>query len=867
MPASVFDPFSIRLAEEIGFEIGMVGGSSASLAVLGAPDLIVLTLTEFTDQCRRMSRAAALPFMVDADHGYGNALNVRRTVEELEAAGVAALSIEDTVLPLRYGQGGTELLSLIEGVGKMHAAIDARADASTLIVGRTSAAAVTGLDDAIARGKAYARAGVDALFFLGVKTAADVERLGAEFDLPIVLGGALKIMDAEALAAHGVRICLTGHPVMPAAVQAMHEALVAMREGREPANQASAALMRKVTRADDYGRWVCGVSGRCRGMRAVFGLHHAAGRAGILPARLARMGGRHAAALDVGGQSRRDHRDHRGYERRGDPDGPSSQGGPCGCRLAARRRHLAGGGRAPAQERPLAHAHAAGIRPRPPGRQRLDRARGAWPADGRPHGPARARLCPGGNAGGARFHHSRAGAAARAGSAEAGGRRTHDQPDRELWRLGGAEAARLIAAREITSEALVRACLDRIASRDAQVGAWIWLDPELALGQAREADRMLALGRGIGPLHGVPIGVKDIIETRDMPTQNGFRGHAGRHTHRDAFCVGQLRDAGAVILGKTVTTELAVRTPGKTMNPHKGTHTPGGSSSGSAAAVADGQVPLALGTQTGGSVIRPASFCGIHALKPTFGWIGRNGVTQMAPWLDTVGTYGRSVEDVALAAETMLALDPADPQAVPRSRPPLARIAMEEPPARPRLAFVRTPVWERADAAARQALEDFAAGLVPDCDEVELPGWMAEAWGWHHILQTYGIAQFYGPLADTHGELMSESLRSKVAEGWEMTEAACRHAIAQRDRVAAALDEIYAGHDAILCLSAAGTAPEGLDWTGDPIFNAFWTFAGVPCVNLPLLEVDLPLGVQLTGPRGGDGPLLRTARWLERSVA
>ena len=265
IPASIFDPFSIRLAEDIGFEVGMVGGSSASLAVLGAPDLIVLTLTEFADQCRRMSRASALPFCVDADHGYGNALNVRRTVEELEAAGVAAMSIEDTVLPLYHGQQGTELLSLEEGVGKMKAALDARQDASTVIVGRTSAAGVTGLDDAIRRGLAYASAGVDALFFLGLKTAEDFERLGAEFDLPIVTGGALKIMDAEGLAKNGVRMCLTGHPVLPAAVRAMHEALVAMREGRAPDRPGDADLMKRATREADYEGWIADYLGGARG--------------------------------------------------------------------------------------------------------------------------------------------------------------------------------------------------------------------------------------------------------------------------------------------------------------------------------------------------------------------------------------------------------------------------------------------------------------------------------------------------------------------------------------------------------------------------------------------------------------------------
>ena len=256
IPASIFDAFSIRLAEDIGFEVGMVGGSSASLAVLGAPDLIVMTLTEFADQCRRMSRASELPFAVDADHGYGNALNVRRAVEELEAAGVSALSIEDTVLPLHHGQAGMELLSVEEGAGKMRAALDARQDASTVIVGRTSAAGVNGMEDAIARGRAYADAGVDALFFLGVESVEDYQRLGDTFELPIVTGGGLKIADAYTLGRCGVRLCLNGHPVLPAAVRAMEEALIAMRELRAPDRPASKELMQRATRADDYEQWI-----------------------------------------------------------------------------------------------------------------------------------------------------------------------------------------------------------------------------------------------------------------------------------------------------------------------------------------------------------------------------------------------------------------------------------------------------------------------------------------------------------------------------------------------------------------------------------------------------------------------------------
>jgi carboxyvinyl-carboxyphosphonate phosphorylmutase len=260
VPASIFDAFSARIAEDLGYEIGMVGGSAASLAVLGAPDLIVLTLTEFADQCRRISRASRLPFMVDADHGYGNALNVMRTVEELETAGVAALTIEDTALPQAFGQGAeTRLLSLDEGAAKMRAAVAARADPSLVIVGRTSAAGVTGLDDAIARARAYHAAGVDALFMLNVTTRAEVEALADAVSLPMVMAGPTwRTMSPQDLASHQVKICLRGHPTLPAAIQAMHATLKALREGIEPADLpglASKDLMAQLTRRADYDRW------------------------------------------------------------------------------------------------------------------------------------------------------------------------------------------------------------------------------------------------------------------------------------------------------------------------------------------------------------------------------------------------------------------------------------------------------------------------------------------------------------------------------------------------------------------------------------------------------------------------------------
>jgi oxaloacetate decarboxylase len=258
-PGSVFDPISARIAEALGFEIGMFAGSTAALTVLGAPDLIVLTLSEFAAQAYRICRAGALPLLVDADHGYGNALNVRRTVDELENAGVAALTIEDTVLPRPFGAGGVQLISPAEGIGKMRAALSARQDPSLVIAGRTSAVAVTGIVDAVERAKAYEAAGVDALFFTGVQTRAQLDALSAALRLPIILGGVDgEVSDLDYLRARRVRICLQGHQPIMAAIAAVHATLRALRDGTPPkaiAGLPSAELMKLVTRDEDYARW------------------------------------------------------------------------------------------------------------------------------------------------------------------------------------------------------------------------------------------------------------------------------------------------------------------------------------------------------------------------------------------------------------------------------------------------------------------------------------------------------------------------------------------------------------------------------------------------------------------------------------
>src|SRR5215470_6926636 len=258
-PGSVFDPISARIAEDLGFEVGMFAGSVASLAVLGAPDLIVLTLSEFAGQAYRINRAGNLPLMVDADHGYGNALNAKRTVEELETAGVGGLSLEDTDLPTPFGTAKPQLTSIAEGVGKMKAALAGRQDPALCIAGRTSAVSITGIDDAIARGKAYEQVGVDALFFVGVKTRAELDALSAATRIPIILGGATpELTDRDYLASRRVRVALQGHQPFAAAVKAVHDTLKALREGTPPgklSGVADAELMKRVTRDGDYSRW------------------------------------------------------------------------------------------------------------------------------------------------------------------------------------------------------------------------------------------------------------------------------------------------------------------------------------------------------------------------------------------------------------------------------------------------------------------------------------------------------------------------------------------------------------------------------------------------------------------------------------
>ncbi|MSP95797.1 MAG: amidase [Betaproteobacteria bacterium] len=429
--------------------------------------------------------------------------------------------------------------------------------------------------------------------------------------------------------------------------------------------------------------------------------------------------------------------------------------------------------------------------------------------------------------------------------------------------LSASDAARAIHDGLISSEQLVDACLARIEAVEPAVQAWQYLDPKHARAQARARDLDRMEGRSIGPLHGVPVGVKDIIDTTDMPTEDGTILHSGRTPDADAAVVAMLRAAGAVIMGKTVTTECATFAPGKTRNPHNPEHTPGGSSSGSAAAVAAGMVPLSLGTQTNGSVIRPASFCGVYGFKPTHGLIARHGILKLSRTLDHVGVFGRTLEDVALLAEQLTGYDARDPDTRPRARIPFLQVAAAEPPFAPRFAFVKTPLWERAEEETRSAFAELAEVLGVQCEEYELPESSREAWDWHRMIMEAEMAVNLDLEWDKGRDHLSESLRSQLARGREVRALDYQKALARIAILNQGFDDLFSRYDAVLTPAASGTAPL-LATTGDPAFCTLWTLCGMPAISLPLMNGanGLPLGVQLVGQRNGDARLLRTARWL-----
>jgi len=435
--------------------------------------------------------------------------------------------------------------------------------------------------------------------------------------------------------------------------------------------------------------------------------------------------------------------------------------------------------------------------------------------------------------------------------------------------LTAVETRDAIARGEVSALAVAEAFLARIAEREEEIGAFAFIDPDYVRAQAGRLDDWRKAGRPLGRLHGLPVALKDIIDTADMPTENGTVLDAGRRPRQDSFVAARLRAEGAVILGKTVTTELAYFAPSKTKNPHDPARTPGGSSSGSAAAVAAGMTPLAIGTQTNGSMIRPASFCGVVGFKPGLGVIPRTGVLTQADCLDTLGTFARSVPDAALLAEALQGFDPGDGETRPTAHDPMLAAALSEPPVAPQFAFVRSPVWNEAASDMQAATEELASLLGEQCDEVPLPAEFLNAHPAHRRIMLAGFARSLRPHAERGWERLSPQMQEAIAEGREVKAADYLAALDWRKVLNGGLDAIFARYDAILTPAAPGEAPEGLSTTGDPVFNTIWSLCGVPAISLPLAvgRNGMPLGMQLVGARGQEGRLLRTARWLMERMA
>ena len=417
----------------------------------------------------------------------------------------------------------------------------------------------------------------------------------------------------------------------------------------------------------------------------------------------------------------------------------------------------------------------------------------------------------------------------------------------DAWR-----AAELLATRELSAVDLVRACLARVAGRDGSVHAFAAIDPDAALGQARALDA----GPVRGPLHGLPLGVKDLFDTADLPATYGSALYAGNRPLADAAAVALCREAGALVLGKTVTTEFAYFQPGPTRNPHNLAHTPGGSSSGSAAAVADHMLPLALGTQTAGSIVRPASYCGVVGYKPSHGRVPRAGVKSLSETLDTVGGFGRSVRDVALLG------------AVLTGDTRLAKVL--DAPA-PRIGMCRTPEWsqagpdtQRAFAEATSALSPLAASLV----DMELPDELAGLVALQKAVMAFEMSRALSHERLQHRSRLSERLRGLLDEGVAIPGAEHAANLARTAAAQRCIDPLFDAFDVLISPSATGEAPVGIDATGDPLFSRGWTLLGLPCVHLPFTtgQNGLPVGLQVVGRFGDDHCLLAAALWVHNRL-
>ena len=436
----------------------------------------------------------------------------------------------------------------------------------------------------------------------------------------------------------------------------------------------------------------------------------------------------------------------------------------------------------------------------------------------------------------------------------------------DLLTLNIEELVSKIKDAQITSEEICKKYIERINKFEKDVKAWAHFDEKLLLEKAIESDNNRRSGKVTGPLHGIPIALKDIIGTLDMPTECGTVIRKGKSYSQNAEIIDLLLSAGAIIMGKTATSELAYLGPSDTTNPHDYARTPGGSSSGSAAAVASCMAPLSIGSQTGGSVIRPASYCGVVGYKPTYGLISRNGVLKTSEKLDHIGVFGKSVEDVALLAKVLIKKDNYDSSTVHYSTENMLTETKKGPLFEPKFIFYKTKSWNLIEKKSRESFEYFIKSFKKNIEVFDTPSYFKDIHKYHQIIHETDLANNFSIYYKKYKKKLSKYMQDAILRGNKYTAKEYAEAIDFMQRSYNSYKEVFEDYHGVLTPSSPGVAPKGLKSTGTAEFNRVWSYLGTPCISLPLLqgENNLPLGIQLVGNRYDDNRFLGVANWLEK---
>ncbi len=436
----------------------------------------------------------------------------------------------------------------------------------------------------------------------------------------------------------------------------------------------------------------------------------------------------------------------------------------------------------------------------------------------------------------------------------------------DIFSLSLEELALKIRDAQLTSVEVCEKYIERINKFEKDVKAWAYFDKKVLLEKAMEADDHRRSGKPVGPLHGVPIAVKDIIGTVDMPTECGTVIRKGKSYSQNAEIIDLLQASGAIVMGKTATSELAYLGPPATTNPHDKDRTPGGSSSGSAASVASFMAPASIGSQTGGSVIRPASYCGVVGYKPSYGLISRNGVLRTSYSLDQIGMFGRKVEDVAMLAKVLIKKDKYDPATIHYSTENILTETRKGPIFEPKFIFYKTDYWKIIDKKSRESFEYFIKSFKKNIEIFDTPSYFKDIHKYHQIIHETDLANNFSVYFQKFKKKLSKYMQDAISNGNKYTAKEYAEAIDFMKRSYESYEEVFEDYHGVLSPSSPGVAPKGLKSTGTAEFNKVWSYLGTPCVSLPLLEGEnnLPLGVQLIGNKYDDHRFLGVANWLEK---